>query len=465
MTKRLTSVSKIIFLIFLSVFVIASLPLLLYANGWRWNNDTKHPERISSLALKIQPPDVSVTVDGVYYKFGSTVHGYQTISSIDPGLRTIVISQPGFLSWQETLEFRSGETKFLNDVQLFPQTTIESAPLPLSTTATLIRSKNSPLPDVLAVTKNNSTTLHRLSPKPKLGLETITAWDMSLVFAEENDGSYLLRSTNDVVRPRWFVVNDSTVTSVYALFPFSFSQVTFNLGKRDQFLAADRNRLLLLDVEKKTIRQLIQLDKRDTILDILPRQNYLYLLLAHEQQTWLVVLSVNPDNQINEFSRWQLPALRTPKFRPSPAQILTIFDPATNILALVALEREIPTTTALLYDVTGTESTPTNNALLWWKNKTLWRTELRSLQHTPLTTFSESILAIVNDPTTPTHYVATAHEVTAINFINDQNIHQTNLLSMPAMSAIMPTTDGAAIIVTTPGSAQNQAGLLRRPLR
>ncbi|MBU1179987.1 PEGA domain-containing protein [Patescibacteria group bacterium] len=108
---------RIIFFVFLILFLI-SLPLiLLYTGGYRYNIKKSKLEKTGNLLVSAETKNINVDIDNKSY-YGK---GELRIKNILPGEYLIKITKESYFDWQKKLTINSALTTFIKNVRLFKQ--------------------------------------------------------------------------------------------------------------------------------------------------------------------------------------------------------------------------------------------------------------------------------------------------------------------------------------------------------
>lgn len=96
------STRRTIFYVFLGVFIVLGASIVLYAEGWRLDLKTFHPEKVGAIFVRAYPTDASITLDGepILNRSGLISKG-TLISDLFPRAYTLALSAPGYLPWHE----------------------------------------------------------------------------------------------------------------------------------------------------------------------------------------------------------------------------------------------------------------------------------------------------------------------------------------------------------------------------
>ncbi|MEK7139495.1 MAG: hypothetical protein AAB817_02240 [Patescibacteria group bacterium] len=113
---------RIIYGLFIVVFVIVAPLLVLYSAGWRYNW-TKHTVvKIGSLSVKPFPRDAKVFLDDVE-QLATRTDGILRINNLFPGQYTVKLVRDGYSSWSKPLTVWSSTNTFVDAAVLWKQTT------------------------------------------------------------------------------------------------------------------------------------------------------------------------------------------------------------------------------------------------------------------------------------------------------------------------------------------------------
>ncbi len=105
---------RIIFYLFLALFLISAPFILLYASGYKYNAKKNKFEKTGGLVVNTTIKNTSLFVNGRAYGTGQEFR----IQNLLPGEYEIKISKSGYFDWQKKLPVESQITAFAKDVRL-----------------------------------------------------------------------------------------------------------------------------------------------------------------------------------------------------------------------------------------------------------------------------------------------------------------------------------------------------------
>lgn len=100
---------KVIFLLFLSLFLVGAPVLVLYTAGYRLNFTTFRIQQTGVIALSSTPKGATVFLDGV----DTGAKTPYVIQRLSPGSYTIRLAKDGYLSWEQRVDVSSGATTYI----------------------------------------------------------------------------------------------------------------------------------------------------------------------------------------------------------------------------------------------------------------------------------------------------------------------------------------------------------------
>ncbi|MCL4405161.1 MAG: PEGA domain-containing protein [Patescibacteria group bacterium] len=114
---------RLLFYIFVVVFLILGTIIVLYSQGWRFDFQTGSFQVIGGVYINSTPSDASITLDGKPVKNQSGLLQSGTlISELVPGSYYLTISDNGYTSWAKTAEVKSSEVTVFDNIILLPTT-------------------------------------------------------------------------------------------------------------------------------------------------------------------------------------------------------------------------------------------------------------------------------------------------------------------------------------------------------
>ena len=113
-------------MLFIITFLVGAPLLIIYTAGYRYNIKKGQVQRTGALVLETEPSRASVKLNNEYLPSSTPIR----LNNILPDEYLITIEKEGFYSWEKTLDIRSQQTTFAEDVILFakkaPEVIMES---------------------------------------------------------------------------------------------------------------------------------------------------------------------------------------------------------------------------------------------------------------------------------------------------------------------------------------------------
>lgn len=106
---------KIIAFFFIAVFAVTAPAVVLYTSGYRYNWKKNKFEKTGIIQVDSKPVEADILLNGVH-QIKKTPASFPKLLPDD---YAITLSKPGYLTWKKTLNVRSIDTTFANDVILF----------------------------------------------------------------------------------------------------------------------------------------------------------------------------------------------------------------------------------------------------------------------------------------------------------------------------------------------------------
>ncbi len=116
----------------ITVFFVAAPLILLYTAGFRYSFSERQIKRTGVLNIDATPTDTVVTLNNVKQKNKLPLY----LPNRAPGTYKIILSKPGYKSWEKDIVIASNQTTYIKDVTLFksalPAQILEERDAPLS---------------------------------------------------------------------------------------------------------------------------------------------------------------------------------------------------------------------------------------------------------------------------------------------------------------------------------------------
>lgn len=112
---------RFIFWIFVGFFIITSVMVASFAQGWRLDLKSFKFVKTGGIFIKTSVADAKIYVNDKYYKStGGFLSHTILISSLAPSQYSIFIYKDGYFPWNKTVEVRNGLVTELNHIILLP---------------------------------------------------------------------------------------------------------------------------------------------------------------------------------------------------------------------------------------------------------------------------------------------------------------------------------------------------------
>jgi len=122
MTRR---ASKILFFVFLLIFLFFAPLMILYYQGWRFDFDPpaggKRITQTGGLFLKVIPKQAEIYLDGKLVKKTDFFFGSVLIENLLPKRYLVEAKKNGYFSWKKDLEIKEREVTEAKNIVLFPE--------------------------------------------------------------------------------------------------------------------------------------------------------------------------------------------------------------------------------------------------------------------------------------------------------------------------------------------------------
>src|SRR5512142_2217515 len=105
----------IITFLFVAAFLVTAPALILFTSGYRYNWKRQRIQKTGSIRVETEPPGAAAYLDGVIQRRVTPT----SFSRLLPEDYRVRLEKPGYLSWEKTLEVRSGETTFATGIVLY----------------------------------------------------------------------------------------------------------------------------------------------------------------------------------------------------------------------------------------------------------------------------------------------------------------------------------------------------------
>ena len=310
-----------IFWVFVVIFVGATIIVSLYASGYKFN--LSWPPKLNRLLIKTGMLIVKTQPDGatIYLndraQTNPAIFSWQKnnlitpakIKNVLPGKYNLKLLCDGYLPWQKEITIYSGQTTFLENINLF----------------------RSNLPALISSVKEGELSL---SPNRKyiyaggaaeiIDLKTEQGWSLPLKTA----GQWLKNSNKLSADGKLFDPNNKNIADYQKLVGVDTTN-WYNDETTNRLYYQNKNSLGYLDINSKTI---IPLLSGENYLAYEPQGDELFVVVMSGGQTKLEDYSLK-DRQIKQ--EINLPTVGHYRFTPDNRPFLTLYDDQNNTLYLI----------------------------------------------------------------------------------------------------------------------------------
>lgn len=110
---------RIIYLIFILLFLIAAPILIFYTAGYRYNWQKSKVEQTGVLMMDVKPAEANITLNGALQSADRPLR----LPSLPPNYYLLRAEKEGYFPWRKTLEVKAKASILLYDIALFKQNT------------------------------------------------------------------------------------------------------------------------------------------------------------------------------------------------------------------------------------------------------------------------------------------------------------------------------------------------------
>ncbi len=113
---------RIIFYLFVLLFIAVGTAVVSYSQGWRFDFKTGRFEKTGGIYLKIEPSDAVIDLDSKQVKNQSSIFQSGTlISDLTKGKYAVEISKDGYYSWEKNIDVEPGAASVFDKIILLPR--------------------------------------------------------------------------------------------------------------------------------------------------------------------------------------------------------------------------------------------------------------------------------------------------------------------------------------------------------
>lgn len=323
---------RILFILFILAFVIATPLLLLYSAGYRLDLQNRQIFKTGNLLLEGKElKDVSVFINQEEYKENLRKKLY--ITNLKAGKYYIDLKKDGYLDWHKEVEIESNITTFVKNIFLFkkPNTEIvtEAAAQTFSTSPdknqiAILEKNNSGLFEIFTYSlKNNEKKLIYRSSAPENQIKLIGWAPSSKKLLINNNGKYLVLNTEK-----------SQDTISLDFLNENFQHVFWHLESDNLLLASNNHQLFQVNLALKQSELLYnEILVENTLLpEFKIDNNFIFFFKKENGKTNLYRIdrSVNLNEKVSE-----IPKANNYSFIQSPPNIITFINSEQSNLIIV----------------------------------------------------------------------------------------------------------------------------------
>ncbi len=154
-----------IMLTLLSVFLILTPVIVMYARGYTYDFKEKTLIHGGALSIETTPRDVTISMNGITLSTLPPVR----LPNVLPGNYHIKIEKDGYFTWEKNISLVSNQTTYLHDIDLFPQQKPEMA---ITNANNIVRFFASPSANALLLLRKQGENFELSLYNPLLSQET-----------------------------------------------------------------------------------------------------------------------------------------------------------------------------------------------------------------------------------------------------------------------------------------------------
>ena len=368
-------VRRIVVVIFVAFFLIASPLLILYGLGYKYNWQKHRLERTGVFFIKSFPRNADIYVDNKKYKKDTPTR----ITRLLPKVYNIKIVKENYSSWQKSLTVWPQMTTFIEDVSLIYKEPKFEMLLKGKFTDFLIspnrrqialveKDDESQIVWLYSLVNDSFTELYKTDVLNKI---QVISWSFS-------NKKILIEQNND-----YLIINADKPGTVHSL--SKLAKVNLNNVKWDSYndnilYALNKNRLLKINVIENDF---IQLNK-DTILNYYPYKTKLIGISKNQNKYYLNIYS-NSEVEV----LFSLPYSESYQFKRTTTDFLILFDNQQQQLYLLNPEDKNQPVKFLLKNISDFKWH--NKQFIYWNSSELWVSYLESNEKILLERTSQKI--------------------------------------------------------------------------
>ena len=322
---------RIIYLVFIAVFLIIAPIITLYSTGYRYNFKKNKIEKTGILNIDSQPRGALIYLNGQYQNKTPA-----RFTNLLPDRYQVKVEKDGYYPWQKDLEVKSNLTTFAKDIVLFKQN------LPVNIVAGEI--------NIFEISPNQGKIIYSLTNQNTEELRLINLKNQSDSLIQQLNN----RSYNQLEFVGWspsqnkallkevigdfnqYLIVDAVTLEIKELFDvtrLNFSQVNWP-DSTDNYLYGLRQAVLYqIDLANNSSRTLLSAN----IDNFQIKGEEIYLITKIGSQAFLDKTSLQ-NQKISEIERIKLPSPSEYTLQPSNPGNLVLLDKKNNDLFIITAD-------------------------------------------------------------------------------------------------------------------------------
>jgi hypothetical protein len=319
---------RLLYLSFISFFVIVLPLIILYATGYRYNVKKHRLEKTGIIVIESNPPGATIRLND--REIGVTP---RRVLGIRPDEYTVTLTRAGYFPWEKSLTVSSNATSFANNITLFRQSQPE---LKIAGEISLF-SANPNRTFLLAAVKNSDTIDHTVyatdlrtlvtTPIETLPVATTSALAFGGWSAQANYAAMYTATTTE----QTFIFDSQfqTLTPLSRITTQSFTDLHWDSQNPSRLYLLNDKSLTQIDLDTRTSRTLAV----GPFTDIQIHGQTIYTLQSDPEGTVLARYATDQPQIVVAAVR--LPTAGPYRFGPTERNLITITNAATRELLVI----------------------------------------------------------------------------------------------------------------------------------
>ncbi|MDD5043077.1 MAG: carboxypeptidase-like regulatory domain-containing protein [Patescibacteria group bacterium] len=384
---------RIIYSIFIAVFIIVAPFVVLYAAGYRYDWKRGKLLQTGGIYLIVKTPKTKIYLGGELIKeTGIFFNNEVRLNNLLPNNYRLTVSKDGFYSWEKNLTVRSQETTFAEHINLFrqnqpreeidePSELINISPNQKYLIYSGIKREISGL-WLWDKEKKSKELLYRINKNSleNLNYEELVKWS-------SDSKKILLAAPAAAGGNSHFVINaenPAEIILVENIAKQKFNAVFWVKNGSNSLYAISKNIIYEIDLPNNTVAQFITSENEGEIVDLWRENDDFYYTLLTDTETLLLKKNVWSGEQII----LRLTANPYKFIAPGPKNIFSLYDDKNKEVLLI----DKTTSEVLLQEkALGGEWEKTQERFLYYKNFELWFYEHKEDKNELISRYSQEI--------------------------------------------------------------------------